>query len=154
MNRFRAEQILRAKYGAHEKVGDLYDGDEELQSMLHALFPLFEYPNFSHHTIGEVLRKYELLSGSVMENTLVLEVKLSVFITVSVDESEPLTREGVIGNVQEYLAQRGVPWENVIDSVRVEEVLEGDADTFQVVPPELAQPDVIGLWSLGAQASG
>jgi hypothetical protein len=64
MSPYRAEAILKTRYGAYEKIADLYDDDEELQSALHALFPEFEYPDFSYLTIWQVLQRYqESLAG-------------------------------------------------------------------------------------------
>lgn len=59
MNILRAEQYLKNRVPAHDKVSDLYDDDEMLQSALCTLFPDFEYPDFSHLTIREVIKRYE-----------------------------------------------------------------------------------------------
>lgn len=56
LSKYRAEAYLR-RLGAFEKVCDLYDDDEMLQGALLALIPTFEYPDWSHRTIGEVLRR-------------------------------------------------------------------------------------------------
>lgn len=52
---YRAEAYLR-RLGAFETVGALYDDDEMLRGALHTLIPDFEYPDWSHKTIGTVLR--------------------------------------------------------------------------------------------------
>ena len=44
---------------ATDKVGDLYDADAQLQTALNDAFEGFEYPDFSHRTVAQVLRKME-----------------------------------------------------------------------------------------------
>lgn len=56
MNRHRARAYLM-RLGAHKKVADLYDDDEMLRMALSALIPDFEYPDWSHRTIGQVVGK-------------------------------------------------------------------------------------------------
>jgi hypothetical protein len=56
MHKYRAEHLLQ-RFGAHEKLADLYDDHEDLQDAMQALFPDFEYPNFSHLTIGQIQRR-------------------------------------------------------------------------------------------------
>lgn len=58
MNVLRAEAYLK-RLSSSEKVHELYDEDEIFASALHTLFPDFEYPDFSHLSVGEVLQRYE-----------------------------------------------------------------------------------------------
>lgn len=59
MNILRAEAFLE-QYGAGSlKLAELYDDDEMLRSALATLFPGFEYPDFSHLTLSEILKKYK-----------------------------------------------------------------------------------------------
>lgn len=47
------------RYAANEKVSDLYDGDEQFAKALHDLVgPDFEYPDFAHKTVGEILIQF------------------------------------------------------------------------------------------------
>lgn len=59
MNILRAEQYLKARVPQHERLSALYDDDEMLRGALCTLFPEFEYPDFSHLTIREIVQRYE-----------------------------------------------------------------------------------------------
>ena len=53
----RARAYLK-RYTASDRVSDLYDGDEEFANALHDLIgPSFEYPDWSHKTVGEILKQ-------------------------------------------------------------------------------------------------
>lgn len=54
MNILRAEAYLE-RVASNQTVAQTYDDDEMLQSALITLFPGFEYPDFSHRTLNEVL---------------------------------------------------------------------------------------------------
>lgn len=48
------------RYASNEKVSDLYDSDEQLANALRDLIgPSFEYPDWSHKTVGEILEQFE-----------------------------------------------------------------------------------------------
>jgi hypothetical protein len=57
MNILRAEAYL-ARIANSDRLADVYDDDEMLQSALAVLFPDFEYPDFSHLTLAEIERRY------------------------------------------------------------------------------------------------
>jgi hypothetical protein len=57
MSKYRAITYLR-RLGANEVIGELYDDDEMLRMALDALIPEFEFPDWSHKTIGQVLRRF------------------------------------------------------------------------------------------------
>jgi hypothetical protein len=82
---------------------------------------------------------------------LVLEVRLSAFITAAVDESSPLSRQGVIELLRDYVRQGGVGWEGMIDQVRVEQVHvsedEAAPSSDQLLEQGLIESDVIGAWA-------
>lgn len=85
------------------------------------------------------------MSGDV---ELSLEVKLSLFVSAQADKSAPLSRDGVIELVQEYLVQRGIDWQYLIDQVRVEQIVDrGDATPGSLVDEGVIAPDVLGGWS-------
>ncbi len=56
MNLFRAEDYLRNYGNTNSRLSEFYDEDEMLANALTTLFPDFEYPDFSHRTIGEIQR--------------------------------------------------------------------------------------------------
>lgn len=57
MENLKAKQFL-AQYGnRNTRLQNLYDEDEELQSALLELLPDFEYPDYAHRTIGEIVDK-------------------------------------------------------------------------------------------------
>lgn len=58
MNILRAEAYLK-RIADSTTVAELYDEDEMLASALQTLFPGFEYPDFSHLTIRQVLSRYQ-----------------------------------------------------------------------------------------------
>ncbi len=59
MNRSEALEVVRA-YPDDQLVSDLYDHDDEFASALNDLFPgSFEYPDFSHRNVREVVRMAE-----------------------------------------------------------------------------------------------
>lgn len=58
MNILRAETYLK-RIADSTTVAELYDEDEMLASALNTLFPGFEYPDFSHLTLREVLARYQ-----------------------------------------------------------------------------------------------
>lgn len=58
MNILRAEAYVK-QYPQFEKLADVYDDDEMLASALNTLIPQFEYPDFSHLTVGDVFKKYQ-----------------------------------------------------------------------------------------------
>lgn len=58
MNILRAEAYLK-RIADSTTVAELYDEDEMLASALNTLFPGFEYPDFSHLTLRQVLTRYE-----------------------------------------------------------------------------------------------
>lgn len=58
MNILRAEHFLKHYGNSSTRLADLYDDDEMLRSALATLFPDFEYPDFSHLTLGQIFRKY------------------------------------------------------------------------------------------------
>jgi hypothetical protein len=39
-------------------VAEIYDEDPEFASALNAMFPGFEYPDFSHLTVEQVMKKF------------------------------------------------------------------------------------------------
>jgi hypothetical protein len=55
MSPYRAEKYIYYHYGLGEVLSDVYDEDEFLQDALSVLIPAFEYPDFQHKTIGEIL---------------------------------------------------------------------------------------------------
>jgi hypothetical protein len=57
MNILRAEAYLK-RIADSSTVAELYDDDEMLSSALQTLFPGFEYPDFSHLTMRQVLARY------------------------------------------------------------------------------------------------
>jgi hypothetical protein len=58
MNLLRAESFL-TQYGcSNQRLSELYDDDEMLQSVLVTLFPSFEYPDYAHLTMGEIRSRY------------------------------------------------------------------------------------------------
>jgi hypothetical protein len=96
------------------------------------------------------------------EVELCLKLDLSVFISASVDESEPLTRRAVGQLLLDYMRQHGVDPELLIDRVTIEEVTN-EALNDQTPPEELVRvglicADVLGPWSTteaaNAAASG
>lgn len=68
MNILRAEAYLK-RIADSTTVAELYDEDETLASALNTLFPGFEYPDFSHLTLNQVLARYQAnprtLTGTV-----------------------------------------------------------------------------------------
>jgi hypothetical protein len=54
LSKYRAEAYLK-RLGLDKKVSELYDDDETFQGALLTLIPVFEYPNWSHRTVEEVL---------------------------------------------------------------------------------------------------
>jgi hypothetical protein len=58
MNILRAETYLKQFGQGKEKLADVYDDDEMLSAALNTLFPVFEYPDFSHLTMDEVRARY------------------------------------------------------------------------------------------------
>lgn len=59
MNILRAEAYLARQTPHSTKLSELYDEDDMLRSAVNTLFPNFEYPDFSHLTIGELLKRYQ-----------------------------------------------------------------------------------------------
>ena len=55
MNIFRAEAILERVSPRSTKLHELYDDDDSIRDAVHTLFPDFEYPDFSHKTMKELL---------------------------------------------------------------------------------------------------
>jgi hypothetical protein len=60
MSPYRAEDYIINRFFENEKLSDIYDEDEVLQMAIGVLIPDFEYPNYSHMTIGEVRKIYNL----------------------------------------------------------------------------------------------
>lgn len=58
MNILRAEDYLKRYVPQSTLVSDVYDDDEMLSAALLTLFPDFEYPDFAHLTLSEVLKRY------------------------------------------------------------------------------------------------
>jgi hypothetical protein len=58
MNILRAEHFLKHYGNSHSRLSEFYDDDEMLQSVMVTLFPDFEYPDFSHLTLGEIEARY------------------------------------------------------------------------------------------------
>jgi hypothetical protein len=58
MNILRAETYLK-RIADTSTVAEHYDDDEMLASALQTLFPGFEYPDFSHLTLRQVLERYQ-----------------------------------------------------------------------------------------------
>ena len=58
MNILRAETFFKQYGSASTKLAELYDDDTMLQEALATMFPGFEYPDFSHRTLGEIWAKY------------------------------------------------------------------------------------------------
>lgn len=56
MDKFEALQVLQSLHPS-VKVADEYDDNDELRDALNSLIPDFEYPDFSHLTIGEIIKK-------------------------------------------------------------------------------------------------
>lgn len=57
--RLSAVSVLK-RLPSNEKVSDLYDSDEQLANALRDLIgPSFEYPDWSHKTVGEILEQFE-----------------------------------------------------------------------------------------------
>jgi hypothetical protein len=57
MNLIRAYMVVE-NYHPTLKVAEIYDEDAQFASAMNTLFPDFEYPDFSHLTIKQVLAKY------------------------------------------------------------------------------------------------
>lgn len=91
-----------------------------------------------------------------MQRHLVLEVRCSAFITAAVDKSSPLTRQGVIALLRDYLQQPEIGFEYLIDHVRLEEVRDtgdrmlndspGQSAVMDLIEAGLIQEDATGLW--------
>ena len=58
MNLHTAEAFLRNYENTQARLSEVYDDDDQLRDALGVLFPEFEYPDFSHRTIGEIERRY------------------------------------------------------------------------------------------------
>lgn len=58
MNILRAEAYLNRLGQDQTPLSELYDDDEMLQSAMVTLFPDFEYPDFSHKTLGQIRKQY------------------------------------------------------------------------------------------------
>lgn len=58
MNILRAEDYLKRYSPQSTRVSDVYDDDEMMSAALLTLFPNFEYPDFAHLTLAEVLKRY------------------------------------------------------------------------------------------------
>lgn len=56
MNKFRAHQYL-SRFSQYETIGSLYDEDDMLSEAILTLMPDFEYPDWSHKSVPEFLRK-------------------------------------------------------------------------------------------------
>ena len=57
MNIYRAENFV-STYTSCIRLSDVYDDDEMLSMALSMLFTEFEYPDFSHLTMGEIWKRY------------------------------------------------------------------------------------------------
>lgn len=50
---------MLARYANNERVSDLYDEEETFANALHDLIgPDFEYPDWAHKTVGEILKQF------------------------------------------------------------------------------------------------
>lgn len=58
MNVNKALEVVR-DYHPTLKVVEVYDEDPDFSAAMSTLFPDFEYPDFSHLTMTQVLAKYE-----------------------------------------------------------------------------------------------
>jgi len=54
MSPYRAYKYLQ-RFMPSEKTSDLYDDDEMFADAINSLIPNFEYPDWSHKTVREVL---------------------------------------------------------------------------------------------------
>lgn len=57
INIYRAENFVSA-YNGHIKISEVYDDDDMLSMAISTLFTDFEYPDFSHLTVGEIWKRY------------------------------------------------------------------------------------------------
>lgn len=58
MNILRAEAYVKQYVPQSTKLADVYDDDEMMSAAMLTLFPEFEYPDFSHLTLREVMQRY------------------------------------------------------------------------------------------------
>lgn len=94
MNILRAEQILNTYPNPRgTRLADVYDDDDQVRDAVNTLFLAFEYPDYSHKTLSELLAQYN-------KAKLPVERGDSVFVRFAMGRA---FRQLILGDLQEYM---------------------------------------------------